>query len=148
MTYGLDDANFETACLNDDARNAVRLWDGRDYDRAWLAGEYPELLSYAEEHTTLRETCPVEARAVAEKMLATGVLTLNGLFGALFIWGGWMQARWLGAVVAFATINGLLLPVCLLYAWATYSGFRRKRPTVAARAGHIWIYQGKTWTHV
>lgn len=129
------------------AGDVVRLWDGRDYDRDWLAVEYPELLAYADGHATLRETCPVPATAVARKAFLAGLAGGNATLGLIAVICGWLEEGWTEALALLGMINVLITGVSLLFTFANYGGFRRRRPRVAVRAGHVWVYQGNACSH-
>jgi len=126
----------------------IRLWDGNDYDRTFLAAEYPELLAYAQEHATLRETCPLASSSLARKSLTISLFAMNLFFGPIAIWGGWDQGGLPGALLGLALANCLVVPICIMFAWAEASGFRRRRPSVRVRGGHIWIYLGGRCAHI
>jgi hypothetical protein len=66
----------------------VRLWDGRDYDREFLAANCPALLEYAESHSTLRETMPIRPRDVAKRFLILSVAGYHLVFGWVAVWAG------------------------------------------------------------
>jgi hypothetical protein len=129
------------------AGDLVRLWDGRDYDRRWLAVEYPELLAYADGHATLRETCPISAKAVAKAAFVGGLVGMNAILILPTTIGVAALGDWTTALGAFAVLNGICLLVTLFFTAAHYAGFRRRQLRVAVRSGHVWIYQTNSLTH-